>query len=60
MKSLGHKRGGGNINLRGKLLRLLDCRCCAMFNRKGKMKERDDQREMRDARASVRVSTSDS
>lgn len=47
MKSLGHKRGGGNINLRGKLYRRMPCRCCAMWNRKHEIREREDRREMR-------------
>jgi hypothetical protein len=47
MKSLGHRRGGGNINLHGKLELALSCQCCVMRNKKAKLRERDDRREMR-------------
>ncbi len=47
MKSLGHKRGGGNLNLKGKLSRLCSCRCCAMINVKQKILKREHQKEIK-------------
>lgn len=46
MKSLGHKRGGGSINLRGKRERRLSCGCCTLVNRKEQFAKRDFVRSL--------------
>lgn len=47
MKSLGHKRGGGNVNLRGKKHKALPCRCCDMWDRREEILRRIVRQEIR-------------
>ena len=47
MKSLWHKGPGGNFNLKGKREVLCTCGCCSMVNPKYKIRQKEDQKEVR-------------
>ena len=46
MKSLGHQRGGGNFNLRGRKYVKMGCGCCAMIDKRELIHEREVRREL--------------
>lgn len=50
MKSLGHKCGGGNINLKGKQHKLCSCGCCTMINVKQKYLKKEHENEIKKER----------
>lgn len=57
MKSLGHKRGGGSINLRGKRERRLSCGCCTLVDKRQQIQEREAMRAIQDNRLPQQVSS---
>jgi hypothetical protein len=46
MRSSGHGAIVGNVNLKGKKEKTLDCKCCAVFNLKEREKKKQVKKEI--------------